>query len=284
MTGEPDTPRPRRGRRLLRRIATSLVAALLVYAGAWWAGWIKLATARGIIISLAPAVHEPELRHDDGKRRVAVLLHGMAGSSWSMWRLERTLAAHGYEVVNETYDEYDRRLADVADGLHERIEARLGEDSDVALYGVAHSMGGLVLRAYLSRPDARAFDAVVCLGTPHRGAILADLLGSTWYYRLLFGDKAAIELAPSSGVADSLAVPGNVGNVIGARGDDGGYSSSIPGDDDGRVAVHEAHLDGERDSLVVSMHHGFLMVDADVLRQVLHFFRHGRFDHAEPGR
>jgi hypothetical protein len=225
---------------------------------------------------------DPELAvPEDGTRHLAVVLHGVGRSAWSMWKLERLLEAHGYEVWNETYDGAAAGISELGADLGRRLEAHLAAAPDerpVKLYAVAHSMGGLVLRSYLRRPGARSFEAIVLLGTPNRGAVLATQLRDTWYFSMVLGSRAARDLAPEAGVIAELgAAPPHLGNVIGAALDGEGRSSRIPGDDDGRVGVAEAHLDGEADAVVVDVSHTFLPTDDEVHHQVLYFLRHGRF-------
>ena len=56
-----------------------------------------------------------------------------------------------------------------------------------ALHVVAHSMGGLLARAYLARHRPARLGRVVMLGTPNGGSEVADLLRGWPLYRLVFG-------------------------------------------------------------------------------------------------
>lgn len=249
---------------------------------AWQAGWTKVTTPFDVVLTLGPTESHDDLRAPrDGVRRIAVILHGVGRSAWSMWKIERLLAQHGYEVWNETYDGASFGIRELGADLQRRLEARLQDaPNDVELYAVAHSMGGLVLRCYTAHPDARRFAAMVFLGTPNRGATMAEQMRDGWPFRTFLGTKAARDLAPSAGVVADLPRPPRLGNVIGGRGDDEGRSSMIPGDDDGRVGVAEAHLADEVDSVLLDVSHTFLPTDDRALEQVLQFFRHGRFDHS----
>ncbi len=57
-------------------------------------------------------------------------------------------------------------------------------------------------------------------------------------------------------------------------------SRFIPGEDDGKVSVESAKLDGMKDFLVVPHSHTFIMQSDDVIRQILEFLQNGRFKHA----
>ena len=55
----------------------------------------------------------------------------------------------------------------------------------------------------------------------------------------------------------------------------------IPGLDDGKVSIESAKLEGMSDFLVVPHSHPFIMKKDLVIRQVVHFLEHGRFEAEE---
>ncbi|MBK8976600.1 MAG: alpha/beta fold hydrolase [Planctomycetes bacterium] len=239
------------------------------------------------VVNLAPiAESDPALQAT--APTLVVLEHGIGRSSWSLWRLERALRAHGYDVLNPGYASTDGRgVRDYAAELATAVEARLREAGEhpPRLAFVGHSMGGLVIRAMLARPDAPRADAVVFLGTPQRGAAQAVALGDRWYYGLLLGAGAARELRPGSSLFAPLGPvrAGAVGVLFGQRGDTEGFSPSIPGDDDGRVGVAEAQLtvaevQGRLAQRGLAIGHFRLAHDATSIRAVLTFLRDGRLD------
>ena len=77
--------------------------------------------------------------------------------------------------------------------------------------------------------------------------------------------------SPGVPTARSLVLPPDVevGIVAGLR--------------DGKVRVHETHLEGARDHAVVPAFHTFIMNRADVHRLVRDFLRDGRFTAADAG-
>ena len=71
----------------------------------------------------------------------------------------------------------------------------------------------------------------------------------------------------------------------GQRGDriDSMLASRIPGENDGKVAVGRARVDGMHDFLVLPVNHTFMMLDDVVIGQTLQFLRHGAFLHEVVG-
>ena len=138
-------------------------------------GWMNPSTPVDYAMNLGTFPRQEELAAaDDGKLRLVVLQHGLWRSAGSLWKLERALRAHGYRVFNRSYPSTTRRIEEHADALGKELAAEIREPVD-ELYFVGHSMGGLVLQAYLRHPDAHEPLASVFLGTPHRGAVLTDL-------------------------------------------------------------------------------------------------------------
>ena len=90
-----------------------------------------------------------------------------------------------YEFIYPTYKPiftptgtHQRLDEALAEELHDEILPHLQAGTDVKLFFVAHSMGGLVARAGIQRMDAElqaAFTQLVTWGSPHRGSPLVTL-------------------------------------------------------------------------------------------------------------
>ena len=108
-------------------------------------------------------------------RRGVVLIHGFVANRglWNPWL--RKLAARGIPFVAVTlepvFGSIDHYVAPI-DAAVRRIEAATG----LAPVLVAHSMGGLALRAWLARSGgADRFHRAVTIATPHCGTWMARL-------------------------------------------------------------------------------------------------------------
>lgn len=257
------------------------MAALASYVVVVAAGCANPSSPVDAVMNLAPVSLDGAKRASEPT--LVVLQHGLSRSAWSLWRLERALAAHGYEVLNESYPSTQMRIEDHADRLARALERRLADrvGPPPRLAFVGHSMGGLVIRSYLGRAGARRASACVFVATPHRGACLVTARKDRFVFGLFLGDKAALQLEPGNAFFDSLGpLPcDSVGCIYGGLGDDGGRNDDIPGDDDGTVATSEAQLHEQSDAIMLPYGHTMLsMVDATIA-QVLSFLHDGAFEH-----
>ena len=206
-----------------------------------------------------------------------VLLHGIARTSASLTRLERALRANGFATLNIDYASRRKPIAGLADDIHPEV-ARFAE-REAPLHFVAHSMGGLVTRAYIAkyRPDRLA--GVVMLGTPNGGSEVADLLSGYRLYNAFYG-PAGLELTTTStSRPDALpAVDYPVGVIAGNRFIDPVAGLLVlPKPNDGRVSVQSAMVAGMADHIVVKASHTGLPRHAGAIEQTIAFLRDGRF-------
>jgi triacylglycerol lipase len=209
------------------------------------------------------------------ERGTVVLLHGLGRTHRSMRPLEDALGENGYRVVNLGYPSTTQTW--------EELVATLGEvlaeccQSGAPVHFVTHSMGGILVRAYLAERDLEGLGRVVMLSPPNQGSEIVNRLR---------GDLLELVLGPASirlGT-DSSSVPLQLGPVEFELGIITGdlslnplFSSWLPGADDGRVTVESAWVDGTTDFLVVPATHTFIMRSDEVILQVLAFLEDGRF-------
>lgn len=111
---------------------------------------------------------------DAGTCTPVLLVHGYVCNRGIWYPFARWLAARGHPVdsvnLEPVFGTIDDYVPIVADGVR-RLRERTGR-ARVAI--VAHSMGGVVARAYLAREGAASVCGVVTLGSPHAG---------TWFAR-----------------------------------------------------------------------------------------------------
>ncbi|HFD92144.1 MAG TPA: alpha/beta fold hydrolase [Gammaproteobacteria bacterium] len=213
-----------------------------------------------------------------------VLLHGLGRTSSSMESLEEALREAGYRTANI---DYPSRKADIEALAQQVVPAGLRqcrEQGARRIHFVTHSLGGILIRFYLSRQQLPELGRVVMLSPPNRGSEVADELHDNPLYRWING-PAGQQLGTGPDALPNRLGPVDypVGVITGDKGEiwDHWFSGMIPGKDDGKVSIARARLEGMRDFLVVHRSHTYIMKAPEVIQQVLHFLREGRFCHGD---
>jgi triacylglycerol esterase/lipase EstA (alpha/beta hydrolase family) len=141
------------------------------------------------------------MREPAPARNVApvLLLHGVLCNS-GVWLRMRTVlrAARNAPIYTLSYGPPLDSVERFADQLARRIE-RIRADTGAARVAiVAHSMGGIVARAYLRRYGAAYIDRVITIGTPHHGSVHAWLFAGISLAQLRPGNAwlATLNAAP----------------------------------------------------------------------------------------
>lgn len=207
------------------------------------------------------------------KGRAVILIHGIVRSSKSFAKMESVLRDAGYQVFGFDYPSTRVEIPISAGYLHEVIDSLEGIEE---INFVVHSMGGLVVRAYLKEHRDPRIKRLVMLGVPNKGARMASLLQKNALYRTLYGPAGQQLVDDPEGWIASLPTPDfEFGVVAGARGDAEGFNPLIPGDDDGTVSLDSARLPGAKDSMTVNAMHSFLMNNAEVIAATERFLAKG---------
>ena len=209
-----------------------------------------------------------------------VLLHGMARSSRSMAPLAGDLRRIGYRVKNVSYP---TRPYDVL-GLVDRYVAPAIAACDQALpiHVVTHSLGGILIRAYLQAHALPKGSRVVMLAPPNRGSEVTDHIRYWPLYRRMMG-RVGQQLGTGRDAVFRQFKPINaeVGVIAANRSLQPWFSRLIPGEDDGAVSVASTRLDEMQDFIVIDSNHALLMFNYRVRAQVRHFLAEGRFQHSD---
>jgi triacylglycerol lipase len=192
------------GRLMLRGILSSILSLLTVvfcFPLQFWRGLWQ-----------PPHAPNPE-------RPPVFLVHGLYhnASAWVLyrWWLKRAgfndVYAFSYNSLTEVFEQIHSRF----DQWVEAILAERHPDQQAIMIG--HSLGGLIIRAHVSTPDAaRRVAAVVALGTPHGGSKLAVMgvgkLAQSLVYRGALSQR--LEQLPPPEPVKRLAVYSPIDNMV----------------------------------------------------------------------
>ncbi len=204
-----------------------------------------------------------------------LLIHGISRSSKSMAAFREPLTKAGFQVFPFDYPSTRVDITESAEYLRQVIESLDGIES---LHIVAHSMGGLVTRAYLAKPADPRLKRLVMLGTPNSGADMADLLRdkANFLFKPLLGPAGQQLITDPNGLIGQLPIPKcEFAIIAGGRGGNG-FNPLIPGDDDGTVSVASTRLAGATDFLQVNSLHTLLMKSDEAINSTVRFLESGR--------
>jgi hypothetical protein len=226
---------------------------------------------RAVALILAAGLAAPAAASD-----CVVLLHGLGRTDASLLAIQEVLSAHGYRVVNEPYPSTDAAFADLV-SLVGPIAARCGTDR---LHFVTHSLGSLLVRAWLQDHRPATLGRVVMLAPPNAGSEVVDALGDMDVFSRATG-PAGPQLGTTPGAVPDALGPATfeVGIIAGDASINPVGSALVPGPDDGAVGVDSTRLPGMTDHIVLTATHTFIMNNPVAMAQTLLFLRDGAFDH-----
>ena len=209
-----------------------------------------------------------------------VLLHGLARSEASMLVLQQVLEFHHYHVVNETYPSEDAPIADLVQYVG-RSAALCGSER---MHFVTHSLGGILVRAWLAQGHPPNLGRVVMLAPPNHGSEVVDALRSNEFARDLatvLNGPATTQLGTGADSVPNLlpAVDFDLGVIAGDLPINPIGAAMIDGPNDGTVSVASTRVEGMADHITIPASHTLIMMNPEAMAEVLEFLRNGVFDH-----
>ena len=206
-----------------------------------------------------------------------ILAHGLGRTPASMAILANRLEQAGFDVVRFGYPSRTEPIEALVDRLEDAVAECCGGDSG-AVHFVTHSMGGVLVRSYLSQRTEPHHGRVVMLSPPSQGSEIVDAFADSDLLRSFLGPAGSRLGTTPEGIASQLPpVRFSLGIITGSRSMNPIGSWLIPGPDDGTVGVDRAGVEGAASFLVLPATHTFIMNRRDVAEEVVHFLRHGRF-------
>src|SRR5581483_11406352 len=119
---------------------------------------------------------------------------------------------------------------------------------------------------------------IVMIGPPNHGAEKARNWGDSRLFAAVTGETGVQLGIDWPSIAPHLATPVcEFGIIAGGKGNNEGFSSKLPGDDDGLLTVSTTLLTGARDFLLLHHRHNLLLVSGDTCECTRRFLDLGYF-------
>ena len=213
--------------------------------------------------------------YNDKTQEVVVLLHGLGRTSGSMNVIQARLEKEGYFVKNINYPSKKYSCETL---MINYIAPVLSEYKNAhKVHFVTHSLGGILTRLYLTRYKLDNLGAVVMLGPPNKGSGVVDKLRRYKFVTRYMG-PAFLELSTDyDSLPNKLPRPYyHLGIIAGTTSLNPFLSQFLEGENDGKVTVDSAKIDGG--SLkILPVSHTWMMKDKDVINNVVYFLKYSEF-------
>jgi len=207
-----------------------------------------------------------------------ILLHGLARTSRSMNKAGKLLAAYGYKIINVDYPSRKYTIETLAlDAIAPALKQCATTDIN-KIHFLTHSMGGILVRYYLSTRRIDKLGRVVMLAPPNQGSEVADTLAGWLLFKVMNGPAGLQMRTDISSLPNQLG-PVNfpVGIIAGDKSVNPLLSQLFPETNDGKVSVSRTQVEGMGDFIVMPYSHPFIMRRLAVIEQALHFIQQGYF-------
>lgn len=207
-----------------------------------------------------------------------VLIPGLVRSPSTMQAMAKQLQAAGYQTTILDYPSRAKSVQKLSDEHLGPELVKCRRQGAQKIHFVTHSLGGILVRDYLSRQELPELGRVVMLAPPNQGSEVVDRIGHWRAFQYVNGPAGGELGTTKTHTPKALgAVTYPVGVIAGDRSINPINSWMIPGSDDGKVSVEHTKVEGMTDHIVIHRTHPMIMKREDAIALTLRFLRQGAF-------
>lgn len=208
---------------------------------------------------------------------VVILVHGFFRTSQDMFFLKVYLEEKNYRGYTINLPTTFASLKECTEVLEQKMQL-IKKEKIHKLFFVGHSMGGLIIRNYLSKNHVSNIGRCVLIATPNSGSRLADLaltglrLAPMNPIRSLqaLQTKAPEILPPLNNPPPEIGViAGNQNNLL--------LGKLLPSQNDGRVEIESTFFPGMKEHIVLPFNHHDIHHKEETATLVWQFLEYGTF-------
>ncbi|GAA4354398.1 hypothetical protein GCM10023151_00400 [Kangiella marina] len=195
-----------------------------------------------------------------------------------MKRLETYLNKKGYVTYNRSYPSTVAGVERSAVHYINSALANISRDEVSKIHFVTHSLGGLLVRYYLSNHKIKQLGRIVMLAPPNNGSPVAEKYRDRFWYRWMTGVPGQQLHKSNNPLLEKLdPIYTDVGIIAGTRSSDPWFNHVFDGEHDGKVAVADTKLTEMKDLITVKHGHTFIMNKRKVKDHIVNFLATGNF-------
>ncbi len=207
-----------------------------------------------------------------------ILLHGLARVSNSMGELEEKLQRAGYVIANINYPSREFGIEKLANDAIGRGLTECAFQQAQEINFVTHSLGGILVRYYLTHNELPELGRVVMLGPPNQGSEMVDGLLPVPGFELFGGPTGtALGTGEESVVSQLGPVDFQLGVIAGNVNLNPLTMLFLSGPNDSIVSVVSTRVEGMDEHIVLPVTHTFMMRNNEVIDHVVHYLKTGDF-------
>lgn len=197
----------------------------------------------------------------------------------SMKKLETYLKSLGYVTYNRSYPSTVANVERSSIHYINSALANLPYQSISKIHFVTHSLGGLLVRYYLSNHQIKSLGRIVMLAPPNQGSEVAQRYRHHFWYKWATGVPGQqLHQVENQLLKQLKPLNTDVGIIAGTRSSDPWFNHVFNHPHDGKVSVEGVKLPEMKDFLTVGHGHTFLMNKMSVKNHISNFLTTGDFN------